>query len=202
MESALRFSSVQSLSRVRLFATPWTAARQASLSITNSRSSPKLMSIESVISSSHPLPSPSPPAFNISQHPGLFKWVRFSYQVARILEFQPQHQSPVKNGFIMEAETVNAATKFIRDSTATSRRTCREMVCLVEIAGRQRCRPREKGCGCPPSEEESSKQAVNSFIYVSSSGSLFTFSQLSGFFFHTWPILGPFPGCACMPQPG
>ena len=46
-------SSVQSLSRVQLFATPWTAARQASLSITNSRSSPKLMSIESVMPSSH-----------------------------------------------------------------------------------------------------------------------------------------------------
>ena len=43
------FSSVQSLSRVRLFATPWTAARQGSLSTTNSRSSPKLMSIESVM---------------------------------------------------------------------------------------------------------------------------------------------------------
>ena len=47
------FSSVQSLSRVRLFATPWIAARQASLSITNSRSSPKLMSIKSVMPSSH-----------------------------------------------------------------------------------------------------------------------------------------------------
>ena len=46
-------SSVQSLSRVRLFATPWTAERQASLSITNSRSSPKLMSIESVMPSNH-----------------------------------------------------------------------------------------------------------------------------------------------------
>ena len=47
------FSSVQSLSRVRLFATPWTAARQASLSITNSRSLPKLMSIESLMPSNH-----------------------------------------------------------------------------------------------------------------------------------------------------
>ena len=45
------FSSVQSLSRVRLFVTPWTAACQASLSITKSRSSPKLMSIESVMPS-------------------------------------------------------------------------------------------------------------------------------------------------------
>ena len=48
-----QFSSVQSLSRVRLFETPWIAARQASLSITNSRSSLRLMSIESVMPSSH-----------------------------------------------------------------------------------------------------------------------------------------------------
>ena len=47
------FSSVQSLSWVRLFATPWIAARQASMSITNPRSSLKLMSIESVMTSSH-----------------------------------------------------------------------------------------------------------------------------------------------------
>ena len=48
-----KFSSVQSLSRVRLFVTPWIAACQASLSITNSWSSPKLMSIKSVMPSSH-----------------------------------------------------------------------------------------------------------------------------------------------------
>ena len=56
MEGTLRdyqFSSVQSLSHVRLFATPWTAAHQASLSITNSRSSLRLASIESVMPSSH-----------------------------------------------------------------------------------------------------------------------------------------------------
>ena len=47
------FSSVQSLSRVWFFANPWTAARQASLSITNSRSSLKLMSIESVMPSNY-----------------------------------------------------------------------------------------------------------------------------------------------------
>ena len=47
------FSSVQSLSCVRLFATPWIEARQGSLSITNSQGSPKLMSIESVMPSSH-----------------------------------------------------------------------------------------------------------------------------------------------------
>ena len=49
----IQFNSVQSLSRVRLFATPWSAARQASLSITNSWSSLKLMSIKSVMPSSH-----------------------------------------------------------------------------------------------------------------------------------------------------
>ena len=47
------FSSVQLLSCVRLFATPWIAVHQASLSITNSRSSPRLMSIKSVMQSSH-----------------------------------------------------------------------------------------------------------------------------------------------------
>ena len=48
-----QFTSVQSLSRVRLFATPWIAAHQASLSVTNSRSLLKLMSIELVMPSSH-----------------------------------------------------------------------------------------------------------------------------------------------------
>jgi len=47
------FSSVQLLSPVQLFATPWTAARRASLSITNSQSLPKLISIESVMPSNH-----------------------------------------------------------------------------------------------------------------------------------------------------
>ena len=75
-----QFSSVQSLSRV--FATPWTTTRQASLSITNSRSSPKSMSIESVIPSNHlilcrPL---LPSALNLSQHQGLFKCVSSSHQ--------------------------------------------------------------------------------------------------------------------------
>ena len=89
--SSVQFSSV---SRVWLFATPWTAACQASLSITNSQSLFKLISIESVMPS-NPLilSSPSPPAFNLSQHHGLFKWVSSSCQMAQILEFQLQHQS-------------------------------------------------------------------------------------------------------------
>ena len=66
--------SVQLLSRVRLFATPRIAVRQASLSITNSQSLPKPMSIESVMPFNHLiLLSPSLPALNPSQHLGLFK---------------------------------------------------------------------------------------------------------------------------------
>ena len=88
------FSSVQSLSLVRLFATPWTAACQVSLSITNSWSPPKHMSIKSVMPSNHLiLSSPCPPALNLSQYQGLFKWVSPSHQVAKVLEFQFQHQS-------------------------------------------------------------------------------------------------------------
>ena len=88
----LSLRSVQSLSHVRLFVTPWTAAHQASLSITNSRRLPKLMLFCDAIQPSHPLLSPSP-TFNLSQHQGLFKWVIFSNQVAKVLEFQLQHQA-------------------------------------------------------------------------------------------------------------
>ena len=51
--SSIQVRSVQSLSRVRLFATPWTTAHQASLSITNPQSPPKLMAIDSVMPSNH-----------------------------------------------------------------------------------------------------------------------------------------------------
>ena len=87
-----QFRSVQLLSHVQLFVTPWTAALQASLSITNSQNLPTHISTESVMPS-HPLSSPSPPAFSLSQHQGLFKWVSSSHQVAKVLEFQLQHQS-------------------------------------------------------------------------------------------------------------
>ena len=88
------FSSVQLLSLVQLFVTAWTAACQASLSITNSQSLLKLMTVESVMPFNVLiLSSPSPPAFNLSQHQGLFQWVSSSHQVAKVLEFQLQHQS-------------------------------------------------------------------------------------------------------------
>ena len=68
-------------------ATPWTAACQASLSFTISQSLLRFMSIESVMLSNHLiLWSPSPPAFNLSQHQGLFQWVGSSHQVAKMLE--------------------------------------------------------------------------------------------------------------------
>ena len=77
------FSSVQSLSCVQLFATPWTAARQASLSSpiprASSNSCPFCQWCHSIISSSV---VPSPPTFNLSQHQGLFQWVSSSHQVA------------------------------------------------------------------------------------------------------------------------
>ena len=59
------------------------------------RSLLKLMSIELVMPSNQLIlcPSPSPLTFNLSQHQSLFKWVSFSHQVAKILEFQLQHQS-------------------------------------------------------------------------------------------------------------
>ena len=49
--------------------------------------------VSDAIQPSHPLSSPSLPAFNLPQHQGLFKWVSSSHQVAKVLEFQLQHQS-------------------------------------------------------------------------------------------------------------
>ena len=100
------FSSVQSLSHVRLFATPWTAARQASLSITNSRSSLKLTSIELVMHpaisssvvpfSSCPQSLPASKSFPMSQ---LFAWSGQSVGVsasASVLPVNTQDWSPLE----------------------------------------------------------------------------------------------------------
>ena len=88
-----QFSSVQSLSRVRLFATPWIEARQASLSITNSRSSLKLTSIELVMPSSHLilcrpllLLPPIPPSIRVFSNESTLrmrwpKYRRFSFSI-------------------------------------------------------------------------------------------------------------------------
>ena len=91
----LCFSSVQSLSHVWLFVTPWIAACQASLSITNSWSLPThVHRVGDTIQPSNPLSSPSPPTFNLIQHQGLFQWVSSSHQMAKVLEFQLQNIGP------------------------------------------------------------------------------------------------------------
>ena len=101
------FSSVQSLSRVRLFVTPWITAHQASLSITNSRSSLKRMSIESVMPSSHLihchplllLPS-IPPSIRVfssesTLHMRWLKYWSFSFSISSSNEQSFQDWSPL-----------------------------------------------------------------------------------------------------------
>ena len=95
----LQFSSVQSLSHVQLFETPWIAVRQASLSITNSRSSLRLTSIESVIPSSHlilccPLLflPPIPPSIRVFSNESalLMRWPKywsFSFSISPSNEY-------------------------------------------------------------------------------------------------------------------
>ena len=102
------FSSVQSLSHVRLFVTPWTAARRASLSITNSWSPPKPMSIESVMPSNHLilccpllLLPPIPPSIRIfSSESGLhIRWPKywsFSFNIS------PSNEHPGLISFRMD----------------------------------------------------------------------------------------------------
>ena len=107
IRASVQFNSVQSLSRVWLFATPWIAARQASLSITNSRSSLKLMSIESVMSSSHLILCR--PLFLLPRIPpniSLFQWVNSSHDVAKYWSFSfsiiPSKRHPGMISFRME----------------------------------------------------------------------------------------------------
>ena len=101
----IQFSSVQSLSCIQLFATPWVTARQASLSITNSRSLLKLMCIQSVMPSSHlilcrplllcPKPLPESGSFPMCQ---LFTWGGQSTEVsasASVLPMNTQDWSPL-----------------------------------------------------------------------------------------------------------
>ena len=103
-DSFLQFNSVQSLSHVRLSATPWIAACQASLSITNSRSLLKLMSIESVIPSRHLLCSPllllpqSLPTSKSLPMSQLFSWGGQSIGVSAstsVLQMNSQDWSPL-----------------------------------------------------------------------------------------------------------
>ena len=78
--SAVKFSSVQSLSRVRLFATPWIAGLPVHHQLPEFTQN-HVHWICDAIQPSHPLSSPSPPAPNPSQHQGLFQWVNSSHEV-------------------------------------------------------------------------------------------------------------------------
>ena len=84
--------SVQSLSHVHLFVTPWTATCQASLSITNSQSLLKLLSIELVMPSND-LILCRPLLLLSSIFPSIRVFFSSSHQVAKVLEFQHQHLS-------------------------------------------------------------------------------------------------------------
>ena len=72
--TSVQFSSVQSVSHVHLFVTPWTAAGQASPVLHHLPELPQthVHPVRDAIQPSHPLSSPSPAAFNLSQHQGLF----------------------------------------------------------------------------------------------------------------------------------
>ena len=101
-------SSVQSLSHVRLFATPWITARQASLSITNSRSLPKLMSIESVMPSSHPilchplfLLPPIPPSIRVFSNESALH-IRWPKYCSFSLSISPSSEHPGLVSFRMD----------------------------------------------------------------------------------------------------
>ena len=106
--SSLSVQSVQSLSRVQLFATPWTAACQASLSITDSRSSLKLMSIKSMMPSSYlifccPLLflPPIPPSIRVFSNESTLrmrwpKYWSFSFSIS------PSKEHPGLNSFRMD----------------------------------------------------------------------------------------------------
>ena len=87
-------TSVQLLSRVWLFATPWTATMPG---FPVHHQLPELAQthvcwVGDAMQPPHPLSPPSPPAFKLSQHQGLFQGVSSLHQVAKVLEFQLQHQ--------------------------------------------------------------------------------------------------------------
>ena len=92
----MNLSWVQSLSRVWLFVTPWTACSTPGLPVHYQLpgfTQTHVHWVDDAIQPSYPLSSLSPPTFNLSQHQDLFKWVSSSHQVAKVLAFQHQHQS-------------------------------------------------------------------------------------------------------------
>ena len=141
----IQFSSVQSLSCVWLFATPWIAACQASLSITNSRSSLKLMSIELVMPSSHlilcvpfsscPQSLPASESFPMSQ---LFSWGGQSTGVsalASVLPMNSQDWSPLEwTGWIywVPKKSHSSFVSFLGGQLITCKQYPLTVMCIVE----------------------------------------------------------------------
>ena len=80
------------LSHIWLFVTSWTVPGFPVLHYLPEFAQTHVHRVGDAIQSSHPLLSPSPPAFSLSQHQSLFQWVSSSHQVAKVLEFQLQHQ--------------------------------------------------------------------------------------------------------------
>ena len=91
--SAVHFSSVAwswpTLWDLMDYSTPGLPVHHQFLELTQTHVHP----VGDALQPTHPLSSPSPPALNLSQHEGLFKWVSSLHQVAKVLEFQLQHQS-------------------------------------------------------------------------------------------------------------
>ena len=124
-ENSHQFSSVQSLSHVRLFATPWFTAHQASLSITNSQSSVKLTSIESVMPSSHLilcrpllLLPPIPPSIRVFSNESTLhmrwpKYWSFSFSII------PSKEHPGLISFIMDWLDLLAVQGTLKESSPT-----------------------------------------------------------------------------------
>ena len=118
-----QFSSFQLLSRVRLSATPQTAARQASLSSTNSQSSPKLMCVESVMSSSHLilcrpllLLPPIPPSIRVFSNESTLH-IRWSKCWSFSFSISPSNEHPALISFRKDWLDLLAVSKVFSNTT-------------------------------------------------------------------------------------
>ena len=141
LNSSIQFSSVQSLSCVQLFVTPWTSAHQASLSITNSWSLPKLMSIKLVMPSSHLilccpllLLPPIPPSIRVSSNESTLrmrwpKYWNFSFNTSPSNE-HPELCLPLELLRVSHAprRAVCGNRGFFRTT-----HTCRKMITAVSL---------------------------------------------------------------------
>ena len=146
------FSSVQSLSRVQLFATPWTAAHQASLSIIYSQNLLKFMPMDSVLPSNHlilcrPL---FPSAFNLSQHKGLFQLVSSLHQVAKYWSFSfsispsNEYSGPISFRIDIPCYYIQIGSHHLSCCSGTGRASGQRLLSKIY----SRCSQPWSSCGC------------------------------------------------------